>query len=106
MREPSAGRETEFRVLILAGQHHLAGTTRSSSGRSLPLGAPKRRIPRHPGGPVAHSLPLFIMQSSVEHLPRVLALPLGSDQNTGIEDQSHAGGSSRSLWNLGVPDGI
>lgn len=29
---------------------------------------------------------------------RVLVLPLGGDQHTGIEDQSHAGGSSGSRW--------
>jgi hypothetical protein len=33
-----------------------------------------------------------------EHLPCVLPLPLGSDQHTGIEDQSHEGGSSGSQW--------
>src|SRR6266849_263431 len=33
-----------------------------------------------------------------EHLPCVLPLPLGSDQHTGIEDQSHEGGSSGSRW--------
>src|ERR1700683_664791 len=33
-----------------------------------------------------------------EHLPRILPLALGFDQNAGIEDQSHAGGSSGSRW--------
>ena len=33
-----------------------------------------------------------------EHLPRILALTLGRDQNAGVEDQSHAGGSSGSRW--------
>src|ERR1700688_987728 len=33
-----------------------------------------------------------------EHLPRILPLALGLDQNAGIEDQSHAGGSSGSRW--------
>jgi hypothetical protein len=31
-----------------------------------------------------------------EHLPRALPLPLGSDQHTRIEDQSHEGGESGS----------
>lgn len=57
-----------------------------------------RAVGRKQGSRRGHKESRYSYEYSGTLFRRVLVLPLGGDQHTGIEDQSHAGGSSGSRW--------